>query len=762
MDKRILTIILSLAMNVSDVTPQSKWQWITSSPPKTQQIYSTCIVGNKAYFWGNENTVYSTEDTGASFIIYPPYGPLNNVENGFYPMQGIAFADSLIGYIVDIAHGEFRTTDGGWTWTQFAQEGSNTSLVAFGSSKIGWKMGAAAGFYRTTDAGTTWTYLDTPLFGGWINFQGNFAKICPIDAKNLWVLKTDQEDSSKPGPIWRSSDSGLDWTNIHTSMPFDTLNQVTYEDLVMKPSGMGCITGTVYTPTMNYDSIRGFVLMTTNFGNTWTRNDFPNEDYFNITTLNDSVWVLLGNARSHSYNLWGQSIERRSTDMGKSWIYSPVFGSDTIQFQTFFSSAYIPQLNTLLAATVQGIYKSTDRGKSFLKITSDKDIQAQFITVDKSASLNSQQTLICPSYGLDYLISQDGGITWARKQLPGYLMVTMRDLRVAGGKMYQIVEDYAQNGSTQLECSTDFGDTWSHLSVPSYGAMRGLAVSGPDTLAMQAYPNIVVSVDGGDSWSQGPMSPNFWVNETQVVSRKNIFAAGGYYDTSATKGMIYQSTDAGFDWRIQDFSAEMQQINMISGMTGFAVSSSSKLYRTTDGGKSWNIALTGVTSFAFFDSRRGIASNLQLTTDGGASWKSSGLSSPYLESSTSMEFNLAGDLFVAQSGALLRYPNAVSLFPASSTTFQDNVDPQLIVLEQNNPNPFNPTTMISFTLPTTQSVQIKVYDILGREVETIVNDTFKAGSHSFEFEGSRLASGVYFYRLTAGNFSAIKKMLLLK
>ncbi len=761
MSKYILIFILILASDSTEVFSQSKWQWIAPNPPIRVRTLSTYVIGEKAFFWCDGNAVFSTTDTGASFTIYPSYGPMNNSENGYYPMQGIAFADSLNGYIVDLAHGEFRTTDGGWSWIQTAQWGSNTVLVSFGSPKIGWKVGGG-GFYRTSDAGKTWTYLPTLFLDGLNGFDGNFCKICPLDANKIWVLKSAQQDSSKPGPIWRSSDGGFTWTNIHTGLTADTLNEVSYEDLVMNPSGVGCVTGAVYTPTMNYDSIRGLVLMTTNFGATWTRQDFPNEDYKNIISVNDSVWVLLGNTRPHSYDIWGKSVERRTTNMGKDWSYSSVFGSDTFQTQTFYASAYIPQLNTIMAATIQGIYKSTDQGISFPKLTSDRDVQIDFITMDKNAPANSGQTVICPSYGLDYLISQDGGTNWIRKKLPGYIMVTMRDLKIAGRKMYQIVYNYSGGGYTQLERSTDFGETWSPLSLQSYGAMRGLAVSGPDTIAMQTYPGIAMSVDGGNSWSQEPMSPYFWVNESQIVGGKNIIAAGGFYDSAATKGMIYTSTDAGADWRIQDFPAELQQINMISSTTGFAVGSDSKLYRTVDGGKSWSITLTGVTSFAFFDSRRGIASNMQLTADGGATWKSSGLSLPPVGSITSMEFNAIGDLFIAGGGTLIKYPGGISLFTASSSTEQDGAYSNVVLLNQNSPNPFNPVTRISFSLPTTQMVQVKVYDILGRDVSTLVEGVLKAGMHSVIFEGSNLASGVYFYRLTTGGFSTARKMLLLK
>ena len=83
-------------------------------------------------------------------------------------------------------------------------------------------------------------------------------------------------------------------------------------------------------------------------------------------------------------------------------------------------------------------------------------------------------------------------------------------------------------------------------------------------------------------------------------------------------------------------------------------------------------------------------------------------------------------------------------------------------LSQNYPNPFNPTTVISYQLPTFSNVILKVYDVLGREVGTLVNERQIAGSHSATFNASRLSSGVYFYRLQAGSYNATKKLLLMK
>jgi hypothetical protein len=93
---------------------------------------------------------------------------------------------------------------------------------------------------------------------------------------------------------------------------------------------------------------------------------------------------------------------------------------------------------------------------------------------------------------------------------------------------------------------------------------------------------------------------------------------------------------------------------------------------------------------------------------------------------------------------------------------QPTVLPRFFKLEQNYPNPFNPSTKIKFSLPHNDRVTLKVYDILGREVITLIDGYQTAGDHTIEFNGAGLASGIYMYRVSGDNFSETKKMLMLK
>jgi len=88
--------------------------------------------------------------------------------------------------------------------------------------------------------------------------------------------------------------------------------------------------------------------------------------------------------------------------------------------------------------------------------------------------------------------------------------------------------------------------------------------------------------------------------------------------------------------------------------------------------------------------------------------------------------------------------------------------PKVFALNQNYPNPFNPSTTIRFSLPKSESVTLKVYNILGEEIRTVVNSRLEAGDYTWAFDGSNLASGIYYYRIEAGEFQDVRKMVLIK
>ncbi len=143
-------------------------------------------------------------------------------------------------------------------------------------------------------------------------------------------------------------------------------------------------------------------------------------------------------------------------------------------------------------------------------------------------------------------------------------------------------------------------------------------------------------------------------------------------------------------------------------------------------------------------------------TDSSTAYSISWYTKEGYELTVSVDSGSSGTVMV--HSLVLHYPGKT---PA--TVIETSVgQPQNYMLAQNYPNPFNPTTVISYQLSAVSNVSLKVYDILGREVATLVNEKQNAGSYSVTFDGSRLASGVYFYKLAAGNFVSVKKLVVLK
>jgi hypothetical protein len=131
--------------------------------------------------------------------------------------------------------------------------------------------------------------------------------------------------------------------------------------------------------------------------------------------------------------------------------------------------------------------------------------------------------------------------------------------------------------------------------------------------------------------------------------------------------------------------------------------------------------------------------------------------SGFLNPSANQNGEAFGIFFALSDGTVGQFPEGVA-----SVENISGVTPSNYSLEQNFPNPFNPSTTINFTIPNSDFVTLKVFNILGSEVATLVNENLSSGAYKFNFDALNLASGVYLYELKAGNFREIKKMNLIK
>ncbi len=150
---------------------------------------------------------------------------------------------------------------------------------------------------------------------------------------------------------------------------------------------------------------------------------------------------------------------------------------------------------------------------------------------------------------------------------------------------------------------------------------------------------------------------------------------------------------------------------------------------------------------------RSLGRGIYYTTNQGASWTFAGLDSLAV---SKLYANRNSTYAITDRGIYIVNKTGVSAVK------NQNQIPTQYELSQNYPNPFNPTTNISFVISHSSLVTLKVYDVLGRELQTLVGEYKPAGKYSISFDASKLASGVYFYKLQAGNYINIKKMVMMK
>ena len=203
----------------------------------------------------------------------------------------------------------------------------------------------------------------------------------------------------------------------------------------------------------------------------------------------------------------------------------------------------------------------------------------------------------------------------------------------------------------------------------------------------------------------------------------------------------------------------------------FAGTSEDGVFRSTDNCENWTQINNGLP----FDDSSGTWSNiyalsfnsdgtifivssedLYRSTDNGDSWTetNSGLSNLYV---TSIDINSSGYIYAGTyGGGVFRSINS------TVSVEQENILPSIYFLNQNYPNPFNPNTIINYSIPNQSYVTLKVFDVLGREIETLVNEEQAAGIYEIDWNAENNSSGVYFYRISTGSFSDTKKMLLIR
>jgi len=204
----------------------------------------------------------------------------------------------------------------------------------------------------------------------------------------------------------------------------------------------------------------------------------------------------------------------------------------------------------------------------------------------------------------------------------------------------------------------------------------------------------------------------------------------------------------------------------VDSTIGFAVGTEGVI-RTRDGGTTWEPVSTGLTvdftGVSFADSYSGIIVGdrgvILRTTDGGESWSLQESGTSWLLSGASFPDPLHA-VVVGEYGTILGTSSGGWVTSVASPL--SGIHPDKLRLEQNFPNPFNPTTTIRFQIPVSTHVNLSLFDILGRKLVTLTDETMESGEHRISWDASRFSSGIYFYQLRASGSLVTGKMILLR
>jgi photosystem II stability/assembly factor-like uncharacterized protein len=724
--------------------------WSLKESHRPEHIHEIVVVSNSVAYAIGYYFIIKTTDGGENWFTIPD--PTN-----FY-LNDIFFIDEMKGFIVGEVGHMYYTDDGGNSWTS-RNSGTTAELksIHFFNENIGMVLGYTNNYsdyiIRTTDGGITWlncSFSNSPFFIAEGIFLTTELKAFAISMDDLFY-------TSNGGQTWMQQQFG---------------------------------SSTAFASIAFYDSLNGYIsgveeiYRTSNGGNSWETFSF---------SLGDAIWLYGITAPNqnliYAAGRWGRMVY--SSDGGNSWeqrssgplstfrdvsfynenygiaigdgIFTTSDGGDNWIVSTGIGPLYRctrPSLNYCFAAGAYNLLKSTDKGFTWTRHSvSDNNY---FQTISFEDTLNGIASTLSGSSPKIFR-TFDGGENWQHiTTLGGY---DLKDICFIDS-----VTVYAC-GNGVLK-STDGGYNWININytglsgIQFLNSLTGFAVGGH---------NVIKTTDGGQNWTliNSGLTNDVSLKQVQFIDEYNGIAAG--------KSVIHTS-DGGQSWEIYDlFHDYLESASMVNDSVWYTVGQYGSILKTVTGG----VVPVELFSFTATANTKEVILNWSTATE----TNNSGFE--ILRSTKENDWNKIG--FVPGHGTTTETQhhsftdNEVKpckyQYKLKQIDYDGSFEYSQIVeveipfvnefsLSQNYPNPFNPSTVISYQLPVIGFVTLKVYDILGREVATLVNEEKPAGEYEVEFSAKggsasggdayNLPSGIYFYQLKAGQYSETRKMILLK
>jgi photosystem II stability/assembly factor-like uncharacterized protein len=733
-------------------------QWTPASGPWGGTINTIFVDGTDLWVGTDVAGIFFSSDGGANWVarntgLSQIFN--NNLDNG-YRITCFARFDSLLFAGTDGA-GLYRSTNNGTSWVRY-DNGISTpyisSIIRRGGKLIvgtGSYQQAGNGIYVSSNGGTVWEHIGQviPTTSYVVGFctipqtiQGP-ATVYTIVRDSIYKSTDDGATWSKPlgslpnpgsgylclgafgttlyagrypgglgigGVVQVSYDSSQTWQAISTNEPgfgkapygFAVLDSVLY----IVASADHLSNGYEYGGVFSYNSNQGGNAVESNTGFSW---------------VDGRAIAVLGNTIFAGFNNDGLY---RSTDHGLTWekrengIYNTTVASIVSMGRFMFASAGMTGYGA--GSRGNGVYRSSDGGSTWTTVTVGMPNQGMLVY-----NLYASQGTLMLATNNGLYQSPDSGDTWYQAYGVTKYQVT------SWSQFSSVTSGFVVGLNNGWALSQDFGANWTVSNTP--GNSLGILGMGSVLLVSPTGNYLYRSTDNGVTWSQITTAP----------PPMHLVASGGTVFGYEGGGAVHHSNDLGLTWSNDGVITGFPLYN--SGLSGLVAiingtdttifssvwrefeQNSFGVYETTNMGQTWTQINTGLV---------GAALNITtLFTDG--------------------EYIYAGTM----GRGIWKRPLSQLI-----TSVVDNSAsyPASFRLSQNYPNPFNPTTKINYSIPHSEFVSLKVFNVLGEEVADLVNEYKPAGKYTIEFNGSNFSSGVYLFRLKAGSYFLTRKMTLLK
>lgn len=715
-----------------------KAQWVQTNGPYGGEVYSLLANGSDLYAGTNfPYDVFFSSNNGENWQKLTASGLGGKLVQCFALSGGNLFAGTA-------SYGVYLSTDGGESWAVVNNGITNYNNVAclfvngayiyvgIGGGPVG-GLGPG-GVFLSTNNGTNWSEIDSGLTNKIVT--------------SITAVGKDLFTGTWGGGVFRSTNNGMTWSAVDSGLSAKNIASFAM-------SGSNLYAGTAGNG----------VFLSTNEGVSWTSVSvgfIANQYVTSLVvmgskifagTLNSGVFISINNGTD-----WNQSIA----------------GMTNIQVESLAVSD-----SNVFAGTDGGVFVSNNSGENWTKAITGMNA----VRVGALATVGSN---LFDGTSIDGIFrSADNGTTWTQVDT-GFATAVVTSFAVCptgifagtnGGGIIRSTNNGISWNQVNMGLTTPL--IWSLAAEPndSGGSNIFVGVGVPVVYSGGSYgsydtAHVFLSTNNGASWT-----PTI---DSGLGSAANIYSLAvsgtnlitGIQDNNLISGGLFLSKNNGRSWLPIDTSFCFQFGYGISanGTNVFASNSWGGIILSHDEGMQWvngNATFLGTvaTCFAFSGNTifAGTTIGIFISNDNGVNWKAAdntGLEVDNYGNTRVWSLTICdSNLFVGTDWGVFRRPLSQMV---TGITNNGNQIPDNFSLKQNYPNPFNPTTTINYSIPKTSFVTIKVYDILGREVTTLINKNETAGNYSVNFNASSLSSGIYFYQLKAGDDVITRKMVFLK